>query len=100
MPLVLEYEEVLLREAEALTVDEQDIQSLIDYLCTVEQHQKVYYLWRPYLRDRDDDFVLEVAVVAECDYIVSFNSRDFKGVEAFGIEVIRPRDFLALIEEL
>ena len=99
VPLVLEYEEILLREIEHLTVDEQDIQDLIDYLCSVGQHQSIYFLWRPYLRDVADDFVLELAVAAECDYIVTFNQRDFLGVEKFGVQVLSPKEFLLAIGE-
>ena len=100
VPLVLEYEEILLRELVHLTINEQDVQDVLDFLCLVGRHQSIYYLWRPYLRDMDDDFVLEVAVAAECDYIVSFNQRDFKGVDDFGIQVITPKAFLSVIGEL
>ena len=100
VPLVLEYEEILFREIDHLTINEQDVQDVLDFLCLVGRHQSIYYLWRPYLRDMDDDFVLEVAVAAECDYIVSFNQRDFKGVDNFGIQVITPKAFLSVIGEL
>ena len=100
VPLVLEYEEVLLREIDKLTVDPEDVQDLIDYLCAVGRMQKVYFLWRPYLRDLEDDFVLELAVAAECDYIVTFNQWDFVGVENFGIRAITPKEFLSVIGEL
>jgi putative PIN family toxin of toxin-antitoxin system len=100
VPLVLEYEEILLRELNQLTVTEQEIQDLIDFLCSVGQHQAVYFLWRPYLRDQDDDFVLELAVAAECDYIITFNQRDFAGIETFGVQTLKPREFLSLIGEL
>ena len=44
--------------------------------------------------------VLELAVVARCDYIITFNKRDFEGVERFGIEVIDPKTFLEKIGAL
>lgn len=100
VPLVLEYEEILFRESDKLTVDTQDIQDLIDYLCAVDQRQEVYFLWRPYLRDMEDDFVLELAVAAQCDYIVTFNKRDFVGTENFGIRALTPQEFLSIIGEL
>jgi len=100
VPLVLEYEEVLLREIDQLMVNKQDIQNLIDFLCSVGQHQPIYFLWRPYLRDLEDDFVLELAVAAECDYIITFNRRDFVGAEAFGVQVLSPRELLSVIGEL
>lgn len=100
VPLVLEYEEVLLREIDQLMANEQDVQDLIDFLCSVGQHQKIYFLWRPYLRDLEDEFVLELAVAGDCDYIVTFNRQDFAGAEAFGIQVLNPRELLSVIGEL
>jgi len=44
--------------------------------------------------------VLELAVAAKADYIVTHNLRDFAGTEQFGIEAISPRDFLGRIGEL
>ncbi len=38
--------------------------------------------------------VLELAVAAECDMIVTHNARDFGGAEQFGINVVDPGSFL------
>jgi predicted nucleic acid-binding protein len=49
------------------------------------------FLWRPSLRDADDDMVLEVAVNGQADAVVTFNRRDFRpATERFGIEVLLP----------
>ena len=97
--LVLEYEEVLMRYRIELGLSQDDVTDLIDALCALSQPHEIYYQWRPYLRDADDDFVLDLAVAAGCDYIVSFNQRHFVGVERFGIRVVTPREFLQIIEE-
>jgi predicted nucleic acid-binding protein len=48
-------------------------------------------LWRPTLRDPDDDMVLEAAVNGQAHAIVTFNRRDFRpAMEKFGIEVLTP----------
>ena len=59
-----------------------------------------FYLWRPFLRDPNDDMVVEAAVTGGCDSIVTFNSRDFAGVEQFRIRVMTPREFLFEFGEL
>ena len=43
--------------------------------------------------------VLELAVEANCFYIVTFNLKDFRGVELFGMKAILPVDSLRPIEE-
>ena len=44
--------------------------------------------------------VLELAVTANCNYIITYNINDFKGIDDFGIEVMTPKEFLELIGEL
>jgi putative PIN family toxin of toxin-antitoxin system len=95
--LVLEYEDALTRLA---LVDRDDQDDVLDYVCAVANKPKVYYLWRPMLRDPNDDLVLEVAVAGGCEAIVTFNKRDFGGAEGFGIRVLSPREFLVEIGEL
>ena len=46
--------------------------NVIDYICAVAHHRTVFYLWRPYLKDPQDDMVLELAVTAACDFIVTY----------------------------
>lgn len=100
VPLVLEYEEVLTRQARSLGLSRRDIGVLLDYLCLVGNRREIFVLWRPSLPDPDDDLVLEVAVESRSEYIVTFNVRDFRGVHQFGIEPVTPRDFLEIIGEL
>lgn len=100
VPLVLEYEEILLRELPHLMVSQTAVERIIDYHCQVATHHEIYYLWRPFLRDQDDDMVLELAVKAGCDNIVTFNKRDFVGLEQFGLQTVTPADFLRSIGAL
>ncbi len=41
--------------------------------------------------------VLELAVAAQCKYIVTFNQKDFKGANQFGLEIVNPKEFLQQI---
>ena len=93
VPMVLEYEEALLAQR-AAGITELDIRTALDYLCEVGREQEVFFLWRPTLRDPDDDMVLELAVAAGCVAVVTHNVRDFRGTDRFGIEVWTPADLL------
>ena len=100
VPLILEYEDAAKRLIEVTNWDERGIDDILDYICLVADHQQVHYLWRPFLRDAGDDMVLEVAVAAGCDAIVTYNKADFRDVERFGLRVVTAREFLEEIGEL
>ena len=93
VPLVLEYEEALWAQR-AAGITAADIQAVLDYLCDVGHAQEVFFLWRPTLRDPDDDMVLELAVAAGCSAVVTYNVRDFREASRFGVEVWTPVDLL------
>lgn len=93
--LALEYESVLKRQALTIGYTTGDVDTLLDFLCGVAEPQTIYFLWRPQLRDPKDDMVLELAANAACQFIVTFNTRDFAGCERFGIQAITPAQFLA-----
>jgi putative PIN family toxin of toxin-antitoxin system len=96
--LVIEYEAVIKRLLPDR--DKQEIDHLLDYICATSQHTKIHYLWRPHLKDPKDDMVLELAVAAEADFIVTYNLKDFRLAREFGIEVIDPKELLILMGEL
>ena len=94
VPLVLEYEEVLLRHATETARTEASVRDLLDYLCAVGKRQQIFFRWRPELLDPSDDMLLELAVAAGCAVIVTHNRRHFRGVDRFGIRVLSPAAFL------
>lgn len=99
VPLALEYEDVLTRHARSLGLRRSAVTTIVDYLCAVGKQQSIHFLWRPLLRDPNDEFVLEVAVAAGCQYIVTHNVRDFAGAERLGVKILRPGQFLRQLEE-
>lgn len=92
--LLFEYEDVLKRNCTELNISGKEIDIILDNLCALGDFQKIFFLWRPYLRDPKDDHVLEVAVASKVQIIVTHNLRDFKGIEKFGIQAIPPRNLL------
>jgi putative PIN family toxin of toxin-antitoxin system len=98
--LVLEYEDVIQRYRVELGLSQDDVSDLVDSLCALAKHHKIYFLWRPSLHDANDELILELAVSAQCDYIVTYNLSDFKGVEKFGVKAVTPGAFLRIIGEV
>lgn len=97
VPLVLEYEDAAKRLIGKTRLKKRDIDDVLDYICTEAKRWKIFYLWRPYLKDPKDDMVLELAVTAKCDFIVTYNKNDFQNVRTFGLRVATPKEFLKLI---
>lgn len=94
VPLVLEYEDVLLRQRQELGLTPEDVGDVIDAFCALAAPHEIFFLWRPFLRDPKDELLLELAVKAQCGHIVTYNQRDFEGSEKFGIAVVTPGQLL------
>jgi putative PIN family toxin of toxin-antitoxin system len=77
--LWLEYEAVLKRpeivRLHQLTL--QDVDDVLHALCEVVEPVQSHFLWRPQLRDPNDEMVLEAAITGAATHLVSFNLRDF-----------------------
>lgn len=103
-PLVIEYEDVLLRPSNMERYPQLsniEIQRFIDDICNIAQHQSIYYLWRPFLNDPKDDMVLETAFNGQVDYIITYNLRDFKRVkDTFDIQPVTPKHFWQIQEKI
>jgi putative PIN family toxin of toxin-antitoxin system len=98
--LLFEYESAVVRPEAGVRLRRAVVDDVLDYLCSTAERQRIYFLWRPMLPDPSDDLVLEVAAHAQCDRIVTFNVRDFRGSERFGIRALTPAVFLRSLEEL
>lgn len=92
--LLFEYEDILKRNQAILGLSNQEIEKILDYFCVQSEHQKIYYLWRPHLPDPKDDHLLELAVASGTKLIVTHNTKDFKGLEKFGVRSITPKKLL------
>lgn len=95
--LILEYEDAAKRLLGKIEITEDVINEVIDYICLIGKEQQVFFLWRPFLKDPGDDMVLELAVAAGCNFIITHNKKDFKNIEDVGIQAISPVEFLRTI---
>jgi putative PIN family toxin of toxin-antitoxin system len=100
VPLLLEYEDVLKRPDVGLSLTRADIDAVLNFLCAIANRREIFYLWRPVLPDPKDDFILELAVESNADFIITFNVKDFTGIEEFSLAAITPREFLQKLGEI
>ncbi|MCO5162776.1 MAG: putative toxin-antitoxin system toxin component, PIN family [Mesorhizobium sp.] len=97
VPLALEYEAVLTRpeHLRAFGLSRDEVERLLDALFGVARAVDLAFTWRPVSADPNDDMVIETAVNGGADMVVTFNAKDFAGLEArFGIPAASPAQYL------
>lgn len=93
--LYLEWQQVLTRpENRPPSISADDVRAYLRYIASQCHLQEIHFLWRPMLRDPDDDMVLELAFSSNCRSIITHNTADFQNSQQLGIEALTPRDFL------
>ncbi len=90
--LFLEYEDVLKRGAQlqASGLALEDVDAILAELAGLLRPVQTHYQWKPQLRDPADEMVLEAAVNAQAQAIVTYNLRDFVPAGRFGVAVLNP----------
>ena len=68
-----------------------EIGAFLDGLAALLRPVLPYFLWRPRLRDPDDEMVLDAAVNGQAEAIVTFNVQDYlPAALQFRLEVLTP----------
>lgn len=92
--LSFEYHEVLLRESASLGLNANEIQTLLTRLCTIGNQVPTGLRDKPLLTDADDEKLVDLALSANADYIVTHNVRHLRDAVGLGIRVIRSGELL------
>lgn len=101
VPLYLEYLDVLMRpDVKPDNFSNEDVLSFARKILDYSHKQSIHFRWRPWLKDPNDDMILELAIASQSSYIVTFNLKDFANIELFGIKAISPSDFLETARNL
>ena len=92
VPLFVEYKDVLTRpeHLSAAGLTRAEVAAILDALASILEPVELHFLWRPQLRDGDDDMVLETAVNGNADALVTYNVRDFAAASRFGVAIAKP----------
>jgi putative PIN family toxin of toxin-antitoxin system len=99
--MFLEYEAVLKRPEHltAARLTEEEIDIFLDGLAKMIQPVTPYFLWRPQLRDPNDEMILEAAVNGRAERIITFNRKHFlPAAQGFGIQILLPAEFLRSLQ--
>lgn len=97
VPMMLEYEAVLMRpeQLQAMGLTAQEMSVFLDGLAVLLILVLPYFLWRPVLRDPDDEMVLDAAVNGRAEAIVTFNVQDFvPEARQFNLLILTPAEAL------
>jgi putative PIN family toxin of toxin-antitoxin system len=97
--LLAEYEDVLARaplftKSRLTTVERSE---LLDIFLATCRWTRIYYGWRPNLRDEGDNHLVELAVAGGASHIVTHNLRDLREMELRfpGLAIATPTQLLA-----
>jgi predicted nucleic acid-binding protein len=94
--LWLEYEDLLSRPVWTNETTADDRRAVLAALAAAGQWVKIYYGWRPNLRDEGDNYLIELAVAGGAQALVTHNIRDVARGELrwSGFLVMSPADCL------
>ena len=96
----LEYEEVLRRPEHRLAtgMSESGVSEFLAAFASAAEPVEVHFRWRPQLRATDDEMILEAAVNAKADAIITHDVNDFlPAAGQFALRIMTPA---ALLKEL
>ena len=98
VPLAMEYEAVCRRPEHRVEagLSERQVEIFLDAIIALAEPVLTHFLWRPQLRDPNDEMVLEAAVNGRAEALVTFNVRDYgTAASQFGVDVLLPREAIA-----
>jgi putative PIN family toxin of toxin-antitoxin system len=95
---VLEYEEVLVRELVPSLFASRDILWFLDDLIAASVRHASIRRFRPISSDPDDDCMIELALTADVQALVTHNKPHFKELPARGIKVLTPAENLRTLK--
>lgn len=99
VPLLMEYEEVCKCPGIIPNLTHSQIDTVLSQISSRAVEQRIYFRWRPFLPDPDDDMLVEIAIAANVPYIVTANLGDIAPAKALGIQVLEPGAFVRLLPQ-
>ena len=96
--LFAEYQDVMNRDEikAKCPLTESEAEDLLADFMSVCQWIKIFYLWRPNLKDEADNHLIELAIAGNAQIIVTRNINDFKRsqLQFPQIRILKPEEIL------
>ena len=93
-----EYEDVTMRKHifDLCPLKPSEIRTLLNAFYNTCQWIPIYYLWRPNLKDEDDNFLIELAIAGNSHYIITNDTKDLRNAELHfeEVKIVTPKEFL------
>jgi putative PIN family toxin of toxin-antitoxin system len=97
--LTYEYEEVLKRDAAALSLSLADVDNLLNAICARGEEWSLTHNWEPILHDPDDEPLVQLAQESGALVIITHNTRHLQPAVALGIQILKPTEFLLILQQ-
>ena len=99
VPVFQEYRDVLSRieTRSILGMDEDDIQTIMQFVALVGRPTEISFTWRPNLQDEGDNMMVELARASGSTYLITRNTRDFvqnSDLKNDDLRIVTPAEFL------
>ena len=92
--LLLEYEEVLKRNAPILALTYEDVDRFLNAICQAAECFQLPAAQSPRLPDADDEPLLRLGETSGARLIATHNLRHLRAASAYGVAVLLPRELL------
>lgn len=101
MKVFTEYEAVLKRKKTLKLIElvEEDVEKVLTFLAFMGRPFDTYFLFRPNLKDEDDNIFVELALASNARFLITNNTKDFKRntqLKFMDFEVVTPAEFVKM----
>ena len=96
--LFCEYEDVSKRSSilEKTPLSVEEVNKLLYSFFSICLWVPIYYLWRPNLKDEQDNHLIELSIAGNAEYLVTNNIKDFSQTELYfpQLNILTPQQLL------
>ena len=77
-------------------LEQAEIASLLAAFLSVSEWTKIYYSWRPSLKDEGDNHLIELAVAGNAKIVATNNLKDFRSLELTfpNLSILKPEQII------